>query len=132
MPETTVRRERQRCVQDAESVKDILIGWETEPDYQELCFKLSLWAALEREGFCKIRLDCLSYERVHGVWRFAFTFCHGERSRSAVETRIHNACAQVGYNVNKNLVAARIQGDRAIGAFILKRRVKCQSPEIQR
>ena len=105
---------------EIENVKDMLARWEENPEYQELCFKLSLWAALEREGFSNIRLECLPYESVHGLWRFAFSLGRVARNALAVETGIRNACAQVGYPIKKHFVSARIDGRRAVGGFILK------------
>ena len=105
---------------EIESPKDMLARWENEAEFKELSFKLSLWAALEQQGFSGIRLECFQYESVHGVWRFAFSLGSVARNSAAVETRICNACAQVGYPIKKHFVSARIEGRRAVGGIVLK------------
>jgi hypothetical protein len=101
-------------------VKDVLDRWEQEPDFKEVTFTLHLWAALESQGFNSIRLECLPYESVHGLWRFAMRIGRVERNARAVETGIRNACAQMGYPIKKHFVSARIEGRRTLGGFILK------------
>ena len=101
-------------------VKDVLDRWEQETDFKEVAFTLHLWAALESQGFNSIRLECLPYESVHGLWRFAMRIGRVERNALAVETGIRNACAQMGYPIKKHFVSARIEGRRTVGGFILK------------
>jgi hypothetical protein len=101
-------------------VKETLLRWEADPQFKEVTFTLHLWAALESQGFNGIRLECLPYESVHGLWRFAMRIGRVERNPLAVETGIRNACAQMGYPIKRHFVSARIEGRRTVGGFILK------------
>lgn len=108
-------------ISTSDEVKDLLDRWGDE--CPEILMEPQLWAALNARRFRNIRLR---YEKIHHLWQFSFRLLGNDRVLSGeVERVMRDAFAKCGHPIEKEFLAAVVEGGRVRGGFILRpRRIK--------
>jgi hypothetical protein len=114
--------------EENEDPKAFLFRWLKEDSSGRFRLKFQLWEALQQEGFSEIELRAEDYESCEDLWRFSFKIGVNQPVSSAIERRVRAACASIGFAVEKDFVAAVVEGGQAKGRVTLRKRVQVPNP----